>query len=1074
MPISLNVSNDISVLASRLTARVGAARRDPFLPEWVVTQTAGMNDWLKERFVADHGIAANIRFCTPDDVVAQVRHWLQPNGRQPLGREAVRWAIFGLLGGDAFRTAYPDKAAYYADSDIRRISLADEMADLFDQYQIYRSDMLEGWRARLLNGEAPTDWQEWLWAGILRQFDASHIDRVEAKRTVREMLRDTESQTLVRRRMPSLHVFGVAVVTPYHLEVLYVLSQFLDVHMYLVNPAPGEYWLEDTTERMLAARRQGGAAYGPAPGDPGLGNELLLNLGRLVRESFSLLFRDADMINLYDPEETAPPAGERLLHKIQRDIQGNLHGDLRHPVLKDDIHDGSLVLSGSFTPLREVEALYNHLVALVDGSPGGISPRDILVQVTDIDLYAPYIKAVFGNARYVLPYSIADRSVTADNNMFTAVQALLSIDAERMKAEEVMELLESSYVRSRFGIRDTDDIRDAVRQAGIIYSLDGRREDDTRRISWRHGLKRILHGLCIGGGLLYDDGIDEFLPLDSAEGSSATDRIRFIHFLHMLEAMLEERRRPRTIAGWAEYLRRLLEEMVFEAGARDDEDHAHFVTLLDEMSTIDGQVMVEVGFDVFRHSFLHRLTREQRSKSFLAQGITFCSMVPMRSIPFRVIAMLGMDHDKFPRRDSGVSFSHLVSGEPRKGDRNVRNNDRHLFLETILSARDILYISYRHRDEKDAEIRPPSPLVDELVDYVAKGMADAPDAEKLRKEWLLEHPLHGFSSVYFQGNEKLRNYLPESRFQSGIDVPLGEKRTQVFDLMEVDIERLAAFFKNPPKTLLQRQFNVSYHDEEMLLPEHEVFELDNLGQHAVKQDLLRMASGEVRDYATLQQRAGRLPLHNMGPALATHIHEGLEAIRADFETAREGLAQAHADIDIPLSEGRITGRIDGVYGDRLIEVCTSSNHFRYLVAAYTRYLALVASGRQASFIFVTKKIPGLHRIEAGAIAPGDALRRLEDFVGYFREGHERFFRFHPNLAREQFKLLAGNHEAFIDALETLAENPNVHDFDDAYLQKAIEQGFFSEDAYDALRQNVLGIMDPIRECMPALFPEKIN
>jgi exodeoxyribonuclease V gamma subunit len=483
-------------------------------------------------------------------------------------------------------------------------------------------------------------------------------------------------------------------------------------------------------------------------------------------------------------------------------------------------------------------------------------------------------------------------------------------------------------------------------------------------------------------------------------------------------------------------------------------------------------VDLEVGFEVFRHSFLHRLTREQRSKSFLAQGITFCSMVPMRSIPFRVIAMLGMDYDKFPRRDSGVSFSHLVSGEPRPGDRNVRNNDRHLFLETILSARDILYISYRYRDERDAELRPPSPLVDELVDYVAKGMSDAPDAVKLRESWLLQHPLHGFSSAYFQPDAKLRNYLPESRFQSGIPVPLGEPRTQVFDLEVVDIDRLAVFLQNPPRTLLQRQFNISYHDEELLLPEHEVFELDSLGQHAVKQDLLRMETEQVRDYAREQQRAGRLPLHNMGPVLAAQIHEGLEVLRSDFEAAREGRMEGIADIDIPLSEGRLTGRVERLYGDRLIEVCTSSNHFKHLVAGYVRYLACLASGRSASFIFITRKIPGLHIIEAGTITPDEALHRLEAFVGHFRVGHERFFPFHPNLAREQFKLLSGNYEAFSDMFETLAENPNVHDFEDPYLQKAIEQGFFGEDSYDALKGNVLEIMEPIRKLMPALFPEK--
>jgi exodeoxyribonuclease V gamma subunit len=374
------------------------------------------------------------------------------------------------------------------------------MADLFDQYQIYRSDLLTEWKGRQIAGQAAADWQEWLWTRLQEQFEATHIDRVEAKRTLKETLQDPEARALVRQRMPVLQVFGVAVITPYHLEILYVLSGFIDIHIYLVNPAPGEYWLDDTTERILAARRRGGASTIVHPATATMGNELLLNMGRLIRESFTLLFRDEDMINLYDPEEVEPPATQKLLHKIQRDIQGNRHGDLREVILPADIRDGSVVLSGSFTPLREVEALYNHLVALVDNTHGGISPRDILVQVTDIDLYAPYIKAVFGHAKYRMPFSIADQAVTADNNMFTAIQALLSIDAQLMKAEEVMELLESPYIRRRFGISDTEDLRDAVRQAGIIYSLEGRVEDETRYISWHHGIKRILYGLCLGGG----------------------------------------------------------------------------------------------------------------------------------------------------------------------------------------------------------------------------------------------------------------------------------------------------------------------------------------------------------------------------------------------------------------------------------------------------------------------------------------------------------------------------------------------------------------------------------------------
>jgi exodeoxyribonuclease V gamma subunit len=906
---------------------------------------------------------------------------------------------------------------------------------------------------------------------LQEQFDATHIDRVEAKRSLKETLTNPESQQLVQQRMPVLHVFGVAVITPYHLEMMYVLSSFIDVHIYLMNPAPNEYWLEDTTEQLMARKRKGGGRALPDAAGMNFGNELLINLGRLIRESFTLLFRDENMINIYDPEETKPSGSEKLLHKIQRDIQGNLHGDQRSQILPADIRDGSLVLSGSFTPLREVEALYNHLVSLVDSTPGGVSPRDILVQVTDIDLYAPYIKAVFGYAKYELPFSIADQAVTADNNMFTAIQSLLSLDAEKMKAEEVLELLESPYIRKRFGITDTEDLRDGVRQAGIIYSLKGRLEDETRYISWHHGMKRILYGLCIGGGETFMDGHEEVIPLDSAEGA-ASDRIRFIHFLQMLEQLMSERKTARTIAGWAEYLRRLLNELVFEAGARDDEDYIHFVTLIDEMAELDELVKVDISFEVFRHSFLHRLTREQRSKSFLSKGITFCSMVPMRSIPFRVIALLGMDYDKFPRKDTGVSFSYLVSGTPRPGDRNVRNNDRHLFLETILSAREVLYISYCSRDGKDATMKPPSPLVDELMDYVFKGMEEQADTEKLQKDWIIQHPLHGFSTEYFKGNPVLKNYLPDSRFGTRIEVGKVDAQIDEFDLNEVDVDRLVSFLQNPPKTLLQRQFGVSYYDEELLLPEHEVFEIDGLQRHGLRQDLLGMDPADLAAFSVRQQRAGKLPLHNMGAALAGKTLDDMAGIRASFESARNGRTESEADLDITLSKGRLIGRVQGIYEDEYIVVCTSSNHFKYILAGYVRYLALIASGRNLSFIFITEKIEGLHRINAGEITVQQAIDRLERFVEFFRGGHYAYFPFHPNLAREGFVMIAGNYDAFKDQMEALEENGRNYDFNDDYLRMSIEHGFFSNNNYPALQSSVKEIMDPIAQILPALFPVK--
>lgn len=1070
MAIQLNVSNSLMVLADRMTEKIGGQRRDPFKSEWVVTQTEGMNTWLKQRFAGSLGISANIRFCSPDDIVSNIRYWLQPAGKKPLDRETMRWAIYEMLGDEKFRDLYPDKAAYFQGSDIRRISLADEMADLFDQYQVYRTDMLTEWNTRWTDGSLAAEWQEWLWHGIRQKFHDTHIDRVETKASVIGSVKDPGQQDIILRRIPELQVFGLAIITPYYLEVLYALSAFMEVNIYLVNPAPEKYWLDNVSERMMAAKRRR-TGYALPPDDIEVpGNELLLNMGKLIRDSFTLLFNDQDIIDIYDPIEEIRPESGRLLRKIQYDIQNNLHAENRCSVASDDICDGSIVMNGCFTPLREVETLYNYLVDLVDGSADGISPREILVQVTDIDLYAPYIKAVFGNPVYPLPFSIADQTVTADNNIFTAIQALLSIDAEQMKAESVMELLESPYIRQRSGITDTEDLRNAVRQAGIIFSLDGRQEDDTRYISWNYGLKRILYGLCMSGAPDYHDGTDDFSPLDTAEGATAMEqRIRFINFLSNLNEMLESRKTSRSISDWAAYLRELLEQLVFAAGERDDDDHSAFIALLEEMSTLDESVSVKVDFEVFRHSFMHRLTLERRSQSFLGQGITFCSMVPMRSIPFRVVAMLGMDHDKFPRKDSGLSFSHIDVNDLRRGDRSIRNNDRHLFLETILSAKEILYISYLSRDEKNAEHRPPSSLVDELIDYVSKGMPDPLDTDELRKLWVSEHPLHGFSRKYFEPNAKLRNYLAEDRFKSGIQVSEGTEKVQEMDLGQIDIEKLISFLRNPPKTYLNRQLGVSYYDEEMLLADHENFEPGNIDRSNLQRALLKIEESELEGFAAQKSREGVAPLHNMGKATIQQLRDQMEMILSDHAAATQGKEAESYSIDLKLADHQLHGLIRNIFGGDLVEVCVSSDHFKYLLAGYVRYLALCASGHSGDFIFIAKAFPGLHRIPAGKFTPEMALEMLSDYVKYYVKGHKDYFKFYPNIARDNFKMIDKGYAEFSDALEKLIDDEKNFEFKDEYLLKAIDHGIFSEGHFDDLQMNVRKIMGPLKEALPVFF-----
>jgi exodeoxyribonuclease V gamma subunit len=1068
MPIHLIASNSLEPLLDRLSDVVSRKGRDPFIPEWVVTQTEGMDVWIRQRLAARFGIACNIRFSSPEDVVSSLYLQLATDARDPFDKEILRWGVYDILGSEPFKERFMDIAAYYGDSDIKRISLADELADLFDQYQVYRSEKIREWNENADRGGEAADWQPWVWQRLRTRFTESHSDRVEISQRIIDALKVQEKTAWVAARMPSLHVFGLAIVSPYFLHVLKALSRCMDIHVYLVNPSPERYWLDDRSEKQITRLLKGEDSVKDRAELAAKGNELLLNWGRVIRETLYLLLSDEEMVNAYNVELLEPDGSAplTLLQKIQADIRENRNGEERVAIGPDDWADRSITLSGCFTPLREVEALYNHLVGLLDTRGERMSPREILVMVSDIDLYAPLIRAVFEHAPYRFPFIVADQTVTSDNNMFTAIRSLLSIEGGRMKAEEVMELLESPYMRQRFGISDTDAIRKAVRQAGIVFSMDGREADETRLVSWNYGLKKILYGFCMSGSETFHDGRDELVPLDTDEGASALERIRFIHFVRMLEYKIRARARRRTIAGWADYLRELVDDMVFQAGERDDEDYPVFIRLLDRMTKLHDRLSVEVDFEVFRHSFLHRLRLERKPQNFLGSGITFCSMVPMRSIPFKVIAMLGMDNDKYPRKETPLSFD-IMTDEPKPGDRNIRNNDRHLFLETLLSAKESLYISYIAKDAGNADDIPPSSLVDELIDYVAQGMGE--DTDRLRKKWVDIHPLHGFGSLYFGGG-RLRNYLPEGRFRTGVDVRTTQPAPPSDPGDRLDLAQLVHFLQNPPRFTLNRRFNTYYEDRELLLPEHEMFEPVGLEKWALRSDLLEIEGDGLEEYLKRKVLKGGVPLANMGKAHVQRIHEELKVMRMDMAKARDGREPRTFDVDIPLRDTRLVGRMGNLYGDNLVETCHSSDHFKHLLGAWVRFLALRASGLEADLAFIIKKSPGVHNIPANSVSQAEALGMLTGFSGYHRQALSGYFHFFPGLADRNFRILEGDYENFLAEFEDAVDNPRNYTFNDVYLLKAVEHGFFSEDSYESLRENTLVIMKPLAERLPVLFP----
>jgi exodeoxyribonuclease V gamma subunit len=1067
MSIYLNVSNSLQPLSVRLASDLQATDQNAFVKQWVVTQTEGMNSWLKQNIAKQNGIAANINFCKPNDIVAEIYRKGLKAGKQIINTENIRWCIYELLDSSIFKTTYTDIASYYLNNDIKRIALSDELADLFDQYQVYRHETVQIWDDRLIHNQVAEDWQEWIWHQIKIKLGDTYQDRVEMAKLLIDGLLIEDVQVNIKNKIPALHLFGIAVITPYYLQIFHALAKFIDIHLYLVNPCPEQIWMDDHSEQQITKLLQKRKKQRKDVDHLLVGNDLLLNWGGIIKESFKLLMDNDDFVNVYNEEDAAPIVEPKtLLKKIQYDIYNNLNKQSRKLLTPLDYKDGSITLTGAFTPVREVEILYNYLVALVDKRNLHLSPKDIVVLVSDIELYAPFIHAVFSNSPYQFPYNIADESYSAGNNMFTAIQDILSLDAETFKVELVLKLLESPYIRTRFKITDEETLRAAARQAGIIFSIKGRHEDDTRYISWEYGLKKIMYGICMSGEPNVNDGQEQFIPLDTAEGAEAIERVRLMYFVKTLQQKLAERNQSRTISQWAEYLQSLVEDMIFQAGEKDDEDYTKLIQFTEQMSLLEKNANVEMSFEVFRHSFLQRLSLEKKAGSFAKGGVTFCSLVPMRSIPFKVVAMLGMDFDKFPRKETALSFSLLQNWKP--GDRNVKNNDKHLFLETLMSAREYLYISYTAANPKDGAKLPASSMVDELIDYVARGIHQ--DTEVIKNDWVTLHPLHSFNSKYNPSSSAgLISYLNESSYQTGIKPGLKKIEEKTFSFINVTIDDLAKFLQNPARLYLQKQFNVFYTEDDVLLKDHELFDFDQLAKWNVQDKIMLLNVQEIEAYYEKQKKTGKIPLHNMGKASIGEVIDEVAPLRERFNYAKGNTTPQKVDINFAIASTQIIGKVEPVFGDKYISICNSKQQLKYLLVAYVRYLAMLAQGKEVELVFISKYIDGFQRIPAGNITQQEAIDTMSQFLEYYKNGHQEYFHFFPAIGKNEMEMISDDFDTFLDIYEDAKEKELDFTFEDDYLNKAVEHGFFSEKAYLEIQKNVKAIFEPINKHLPLVF-----
>ncbi len=905
----LHQSNRLEALFRQLRAVIHEPLADPLAPEVIVVHNQGMAQWVAQQLAFSTGIAAHLQFPLPARFVWDLLQRM--TGATPdedfFCKPVLRWRVDGLLPHLLGLSAFREIAAYLRDDGdgSKLYQLADRISEVFDQYLVYRPDLLNRWE----QGQE-AHWQAIFW----RKLAAGAVPHRTRLAQRFRLLLDGDGVppgNLPRR----CHLFGLNSLAPVYLEIIERISRHVEVHLFHLSPCR-HYWGDLMSARQLAGKRIKNRQSAPIDSFYEQGHPLLVSLGKIGQDFFRQLVEyDLHERDLYQENERSHLLAN--LHNDILDLQDRSAAGVERCSLHPD--DRSVQFHICFSPLREIQVLHDRLLDLFQQQPD-LSPGDILVSAPDIERYADAVAGVFGEAGQErrIPWSIADQTLAREHPLVRCFLDLLDLLSSRFTAPEVLALFENPALLHRFGLDPAilPRLHAWVRDTGICWGLDEAHRQEMgvqagSLHSWRFGQDRLLLGHLMGDCREPQSGI---LPY----GHLAVGETRELGgFLLLIDTLADWRlrlRHSRPADEWCDDLLRLLEDF-FES-----EEESELFTLQEAFNGLKTDCRLAghnqpLSFAVLKKHLETALAQPSGGQAFLSGRVTFCNMVPMRSVPFRVICLLGMNDEDFPRSQHPLSFD-LIATEPRLGDRNRRHDDRTLFLEALLSARDVLYLSWVGRNQRDDSVAPPSVVVSELREYLNQSCFL--EGMEVSAHLTTTHPMQPFSRRCFDGTPATASYnpawlpadvksAPSSFFPSPLPPADEEWRT-------VDVRVLARFWQHPVRFFLEQVIGLRLREEEAGVEENEPFVLDQLQLYHLRREtidglLTGMTVERVgRDFAC----GGRLPQGGFGQAEFDRI--ALES--GQFaEQLRPLLAQPLPSLEIDRTIGpfRLTGWLTDLY-----------------------------------------------------------------------------------------------------------------------------------------------------------------
>ncbi|MDD7986671.1 exodeoxyribonuclease V subunit gamma [Lentisphaera marina] len=1014
-------SNRLETLAARLADSLVYEKSSPDqlfskANDLVIIQSRGMAKWVDLQIADKNNIATRIDYPFIRTFISRILVKCGYSPKEDIwDRESLTWRIFNTLPQVEERfTVIND---YVKKNNSLRYQLAEQLSSLIDEYMIYRQDWLNAWEKGFNAkqnfkelGSSNEEWQKYLWQILCK-------DEQNSFQNALNNFFESDFQSLPDLELPhKISIFGITNMPPVFITFFEKLSENHQVTLYHFNPCQ-EYWGDVKKDQFSGIPIENNPSLGLKDSIffreeenqvPDLPHSLLKSMGLLGRDFLNLLIENTNFDSLEDYTETS---SDKLLHRIQNGIL-NMSFEFESKLAVDK----SISINACHSPRRELEVLHDYLVEVLESDPE-LRPQDIVVMAPNIQDYAPHISGVFSHPDdNPIEFSISDQQVSS-RPLVTSFLKVLKLHKTRLTANNILEIIECPEFLEAFNLEidAIGTIRTWLEETRIRWAKDEKQRKEWglpefEQNSWKFGLDRLLSGYAFDDTLIYENSLVYPVAGDGlllGKFKSAVDALFKIH------STLEKEKL--NLLNWSAFFAKSLEECFIKS---PDSQNEYYIILqsLQKMTEhsefLDPDKVFEA--DVAIKALETSLQEQNSSHGFISRGITFCSLLPMRSIPVKVICMIGLNEGAYPRHRQRTGFD-LMSRHWRQGDRTMNLDDRYLFLESLISARDKFYLSYIGKSNKDNEEIPPSVILAEFIDYLNKITSDF----KVQKHKLNVFNPHyfydqsevkSFSRLHYQAAQSLAHQKDQSDFEfcpDQLELPKGIRDSEGY--INIQLNDLANFFKSPAKTFLKNQLGTALWKEEISeLAETEAFEqVDSLEKWKLKDQILtniltsQLPEEELENHIRAQVLAdGLLPYADRGEECFNEVYSKSNDLAQKILPFIEEHEEDQVNFTLKFTSPdklKLHCSISQIYSSNYLSYHCGADKQKHYMSKLISYLALIQKRPELHLKFCNEE--HVHDLSPST----QSSKALEEILALYLEGLRKPLNFFPECYQEYFE-----------------------------------------------------------------------